>query len=115
MKINNIMINGFGKLKDKTLDLDDGINLICGSHEAGKSTLVNFIKAMFYGVNRNKAGNAFSELEKFKPWGETEFSGKIEYEINNAKFIATREFNKNNCKVYDNDGNEITNNFNKKH
>ena len=62
MKINNIQINGFGKLKDETLRLEDGINLIYGSNEAGKSTLVNFVKAMFYGVNRNKAGQAFSEL-----------------------------------------------------
>ena len=68
---------------------------------------------MFYGVNRNKAGGAFSELERFKPWGDTEFSGKIEYEIGENKFIATREFNKNNCKVYDEKGTEITNNFNK--
>ena len=28
MKINNIRINGFGKLKDKNIDLENGINLI---------------------------------------------------------------------------------------
>lgn len=113
MKINNIQINGFGKLKDKTLKLENGINLIYGSNEAGKSTLVNFIKAMFYGVNRNKAGAAFSELERFKPWGDADFSGKIEYEIEGANFSATRDFNRNNCKVYDDSGTDITNNFNK--
>ena len=113
MKINNIQINGFGKLKDKKIKLEDGINLIYGNNESGKSTLVNFIKAMFYGVNRNKGGQAYSELERFKPWGDAEFSGKIEYEIGENKFSATREFNKNNCKVYDADGMEITALFNK--
>ena len=63
MKINNIQINGFGTLKDKNLKLEDGINLIYGNNETGKSTLANFIKAIFYGVNRNKNGNAFSEFD----------------------------------------------------
>ena len=101
MKINNIQINGFGTLKDKTLQLDNGINLICGNNESGKSTLAHFIKAVFYGVNKNKNGRAFSEYERFKPWENVEFSGKIDYEINENKFSAVREFNKNNCKVYD--------------
>ena len=100
MKINHIKINGFGKLKDKEINLENGINLICGNNESGKSTLANFIKAMFYGVNRNKNGNAFSELERFKPWGETEFSGKIDYEIDGQTYTAIREFNKNNCKIF---------------
>lgn len=113
MKINHIKINGFGKLKDKEIKLENGINLICGNNESGKSTLANFIKAMFYGVNRNKNGNAFSELERFKPWGETEFSGKIDYEIDGQTYTAIREFNKNNCKVFNKEGSEITALFNK--
>lgn len=113
MKINHIKINGFGKLKDKEINLENGINLICGNNESGKSTLANFIKAMFYGVNRNKNGNAFSELERFKPWGETEFSGKIDYEIDGQTYTAIREFNKNNCKVFNKEGSEITSLFNK--
>ena len=31
MKINHIKINGFGKLKDKEINLENGINLICGN------------------------------------------------------------------------------------
>lgn len=113
MKIRNIQINAFGKLKDKNIKLNDGINLVHGNNEVGKSTLVNFIKAMFYGVNRNKAGQAFSDLERFKPWGDSDFSGKLDYEIKGEKFSAVREFNKNNCKIYDDRGNDISNNFNK--
>ena len=113
MKINNIQINGFGTLKDKNLKLEDGINLICGNNETGKSTLANFIKAIFYGVNRNKNGNAFSEFERFKPWGDAEFSGKIDYKIGEKKFSAVRDFNRNNCKVFDDSGNDITSFFNK--
>ena len=113
MKINNIQINGFGNLKEKNLNLKNGINIVFGENETGKSTLANFLKAMFYGVNRNKNGNPFSEYERFKPWGEGDFSGKIDYEINGQNYTAIREFNKNNCKVFNKERNDITALFNK--
>ena len=57
MKIENIKINSFGKLKDKEINLSKGINLIYGKNEAGKSTLLKFIENMFYGTSKNKKGN----------------------------------------------------------
>ena len=39
MKINNLKINGFGKLEDKEINLKNGINIIYGKNETGKSTL----------------------------------------------------------------------------
>lgn len=113
MRINHIQINGFGNLNNKELDFENGINLVYGNNEAGKSTLASFIKAIFYGVNRNKNGKDFSELERFKPWGEGDFSGKIVYEIEDKKYSVIRDFNRNNCKVFDKEGNEITSMFNK--
>lgn len=113
MKISKIQINGFGNIVNKNLDFGEGINLICGANESGKSTLVHFIKAMLYGINKNKAGKTFSEIERFRPWNTSEFSGKIEYSYDNKKFLAFRDFNRNNCKVFDEEGNEITALFNK--
>lgn len=113
MKINKIQINGFGKVANKTMDFSDGINLIHGNNESGKSTTVYFIKSMFYGINKNKAGNAFSEVERFKPWKDNDFSGKIEYVHDDKKYLAYRDFNRNNSKVFDEEGNEITALFNK--
>ena len=36
MKIKSLKINGFGKIKDKEIDLKDGINIIYGKNESGK-------------------------------------------------------------------------------
>ena len=47
MKIKKLKINGFGKLKDKDIELKEGINIIYGKNEAGKSTLLKFITRMF--------------------------------------------------------------------
>ena len=60
MQINNLKINGFGKLKDKEINLEDGINVIYGKNEAGKSTLLKFITSMFYGLSKNKNGGNHS-------------------------------------------------------
>lgn len=113
MKINKIQINGFGNLHDKNIEFLDGINLIHGQNEAGKSTLVYFIKSMFYGINKNKDGKLFSEVERFTPWQGQDFSGKIDYIADQKKYSAFRDFNKNNCKVYDDAGNDITSEFSK--
>lgn len=113
MKINKIQVNGFGNLVGKNFDFSDGINLIRGNNENGKSTLVYFIKSMLYGINRNKAGENFSELERFNPWQSTDFSGKMEYTIKDRKYSTFRDFNRNNSKVFDESGNDITGEYNK--
>lgn len=112
MKINKIQINGFGNIAGKNMEFSDGINVIKGNNEAGKSTLMHFIKAMFYGINKNKSGEIFSELERYKPWQNSDFSGRIDYIIKNEKYSVFRDFNRNNTKVYDEFGNEITGEFN---
>lgn len=113
MRINKVQINGFGNIVNKSYEFDNGINLIRGKNEDGKSTLVYFIKSMLYGINRNKAGENFSELERFTPWQSTDFSGKMEYSIDEKRFSTYRDFNRNNSKVFDDSGTDITAQFNK--
>ena len=113
MLLRNIQINGFGKLEDTNVDLKNGLNLIIGENESGKSTLMEFIKGVFYGVNKNKNGKDYSDFEKFKPWNEATFSGKMVYNIGNEEYVVYRDFNRNNTKVYDRMGIDITNDFDK--
>ena len=56
--------HGFGKLKDKEINLEEGINIIYGKNETGKSTLLKFIISMFYGLSKNKNGGTIPEVEK---------------------------------------------------
>ena len=80
MKIKHLKINGFGKLKQQEISLSNGINIIYGKNESGKSSLLKFISCMLYGASKNKNGRDISDFERFKPWKTEEFSGKIEYE-----------------------------------
>ena len=83
MEIKNIKINNYGTLKQKEINLENNINIIYGKNESGKSTLLNFIVNSFYGISKNKKGKEYSDVEKYTPWLGEEFSGKLEYELNN--------------------------------
>lgn len=113
MKINKLKINSYGKLKDKEIILDDGINLIYGQNESGKSTLIHFIINLFYGNIKNKKGKEISDYEKYEPWNGEEFSGKINYELDNgSKYEVFRDFNKKNPKIFNSNMEDISNQFN---
>lgn len=113
MKINELKINSFGKIKNKEIKLEDGINVIYGNNEAGKSTILNFIINSFYGISKNKKGKVFSDYEKYKPWDTEEFSGKIEYELDSKqKYEIYRDFNKKNPKIFNESSEDITKEFN---
>ena len=113
MKINKIKINSYGKLKDKELNLKNGINLIYGNNETGKSTLINFLINSFYGISKNKKGKEISDYEKYKPWNGEDFSGKVVYELDNEnKYEIYRDFNKKNPKIFNENMEDISKEFN---
>lgn len=112
MKIKKIKINGFGKLQNKEIEFQDRINLIQGKNESGKSTLLKFIIAMFYGVSKNKNGKSISDFDKYKPWNSEEYSGKIEYSLDNSEnYEVFREFKKKSPIIYNNKKEDVTKEF----
>ena len=113
MKINKIKINSYGKLKEKEIDLKENINIVYGENEKGKSTLLNFIVNSFYGISKNKRGKEISDFEKYTPWVGDEFSGKLEYELDNEqKYEIYRDFKKKNPKIFNDKMEEISKDFN---
>lgn len=113
MKIDKLKINTYGKLKEKEIEFTDGINIIYGKNEAGKSTLLSFIINCFYGISKNKNGKDISDFEKYTPWVGEEFSGKLEYELDNQqKFEIFRDFKKKNPKILNENKEDISKEFN---
>ena len=112
MKINNLQINGFGKLCNKELEFDKNINIVYGKNEAGKSTLLAFINSIFYGVNKNKNGKDISDFDKYTPWKKEEFSGKISYELDNSEnYEIFRNFKSKNPVIYNSNKQDISLNY----
>ena len=109
MKINNIKINGFGNLENKDIELKSGINLMSEKNEKGKSTFIKFISGMFYGISKNKNGKSISDYDKYTPWNAKDFSGRLEYELDDkSKFIIFRDFNKKKIQIMNEKGQDIS-------
>ncbi len=62
MILRSLELKHFGKFAERTFEFRRGMNLVTGPNEAGKSTLMEAIPAVLFGV-RNK--------ERFKPWGRS--------------------------------------------
>lgn len=112
MKINNIKINAYGNIENKDIDLKDGINVIYGENESGKSTLLSYITNILYGISRTKDGKELSDFDKYKPWNSEDFSGKIGYTLDNGeKYEIVRKFNTKKPKIYNSNLEEISDSF----
>ena len=54
MKLLNLHISGFGKFQDQDVSFEDGLNVVYGKNEAGKSTLHTFIRGMLFGIEKQR-------------------------------------------------------------
>ena len=60
----------FGKLREQTLELQEGLNILQAPNETGKSTWCAFLLAMLYGVNtkeRDRSG-VLADKNHYAPW-----------------------------------------------
>jgi uncharacterized protein YhaN len=111
MRIKKATILGYGKLSNLEIGFGEGLNIVYGANESGKSTLQLFIKAMLYGQRKGKT-NGWSEKERFRPWQGGTYGGTLEYSLNNnEEYRIWRDFETGQVKVYDSILNDITDNF----
>ena len=67
---------------------------------------------MFYGLSKNKNGKTYTDFEKYTPWQEIDFSGKIKYTLDNQEtYEIFREFKKKSPKIYNDNLEEISKNY----
>jgi len=113
MIIRELNLIGFGKFNNKIINLNDGINIIYGENEFGKTTIHNFIDGMFYGFLKVNAKSALylDEHDKYNPWDNSRYGGIIHFEHEGKSYRIEREFTKGkeSTKVLDEStGSDIT-------
>lgn len=114
MKLTEVDIKGFGKLKNLRFQPGSGLNIVYGSNEAGKSTLLAFIRAMFYGLKggRKSKEGFLPPLKQYTPWDGEPFAGVVFYTLDSGEgYRIGRNFSKGTVKVYDAASNDITSTF----
>lgn len=99
MIIKKLEIISFGKFSNKVMEFSDGLNIIFGNNESGKSTVISFIYAMFYGFGDNR-GKTLSLREKYTPWNGGVCEGKITVLTDKGKNICIYR-KAGNVKKYD--------------
>ena len=70
----------FGKLENRTLTLQPGLNIIEAPNEWGKSTWCAFLTAMLYGIETrvHSTKAALADKERYAPWSGSPMSGRID-------------------------------------
>ncbi len=109
MKLISCYIENFGKITEKTYDFNDKITAFCEDNGYGKTTLANFIKAMFYGLTSyTKSTVKFVNRERYFPFGGGKFGGNITFEKNGdiykiERFFGEKSSTTDTFKIYKND------------
>ncbi len=94
MIISKLELNGFGKFKDKEIELSQGLNVVYGPNEAGKSTIQKFIEGMLFGFKKPyKSRRVFTyELLAYQPWEGKSYEGALEFENQGKLYRIERNF-----------------------
>lgn len=96
MKIKAINISSFGGLKNVNLQFDGDFSVVYGDNENGKTTVMNFIKMMFYGTERASSQISKNLRKKYTPWDNSAMAGSIDFEANNRNYRIERSFGNSN-------------------
>ena len=117
MIIKELNLIGFGQFNNKVIELKNGLNIIFGKNEAGKTTIHNFINGMFYGFLKPYATrtNYTEEHAKYDPWNNQRYAGVLKFTYDGKEYRIERDFIKNHEStnvILDETGEDITNKIN---
>lgn len=82
----------FGKLRQQTLELKEGLNIIEAPNESGKSTWAGFLRAMLYGIDtreRDRKG-VLAEKNRYLPWDGGAMEGSMSLLWNGSDITLRR-------------------------
>ncbi len=97
MFIESIQITTFAGLRGYALDLTDGVNVLEGKNESGKSTVAEFIRFVLYGFNGKP------DRERYTGLGASSAEGSLILKEGDKRFRVERKSSgaKEICGVYD--------------
>lgn len=86
MKISDIHIDGFGIWHDRTWEaLSPGVNVFCGPNEAGKTTLMSFVRSVLFGFERR------SHPRRYEPISGGNHGGFLDIAVQGQEWRIRRQ------------------------
>ena len=94
MVIRELYIKNFGKFRERHFYLKDGVQVISGENEFGKSTLHAFIRAMLFGLERGRGRAAARDaFTRYEPWDDPgSYAGVMRFTCGGRNFRLERSF-----------------------
>lgn len=113
MKLTEMILKNFGKFTEKNIHFSQGINLIYGENESGKSTVHTFLKAMLFGMERGRGrASANDTFRMYEPWEQPNYyAGVLRFSCGDRNFRLERNFDKYSKKAVlfcEDDGEELS-------
>ena len=113
MVITELYIRNFGKLSENHFYLRDGVQVISGENEYGKTTLHAFIRAMLFGLERGRGrAAAKDDFSRYEPWDDPgSYAGVMRFTCGGRSFRLERNFarqTKQVSLVCEDDGEELS-------
>ncbi len=101
VKITGLYPEHFGKFHNREIRFSDGLNVIYGENEAGKSTLAAFLRAMLFGIEKPRGRAAKQDLyTRYQPLDAPgAYQGAMELEIGGESYRIERVFYQNERKL----------------
>ena len=90
MIIEKIEIDSFASLRGVSFDLTDGINLIEGNNESGKSSIADFIKFILYGAAGKAVDDHLAERKRVMNFNDSHIGGSMTVRVEQGRYKITR-------------------------
>lgn len=113
MKITRITVRNFGCIRQKEWELGEGLNILYGANESGKTTLHTFLKSMFFGLRRQRGRAARTDAySRYEPWDSPGYyGGSLRFVCGSRQFRLDRGFQKDRASaalVCETDGEQMS-------
>lgn len=96
MIINRLILKNFGKFQGKEIELKEGINILFGENESGKSTIHVFLQSMLFGMKRGRGKASKTDIySRYMPWENGNwYEGSMVFTCGERTFRLERGFGK---------------------
>lgn len=103
MRIDELTLHGFGKWERESFSFAPGLNLIYAENEAGKSTLLEAIVALLYGMKKDYLKKAMrrAEWQRYQPWSTQQYGGSIRYRLGSQQYVLERDLLTEGHRLFD--------------
>ena len=97
MIIKEAFMKNFGKFHNERIEFQQGINIVYGGNESGKTTLYTFLQGVFFGIRRKRGlASRTDTYSKCLPWENPSwYEGSVLFQAGEKDFRLERNFEKN--------------------